>query len=145
MKPRPNVKRARNLRQSGNVPEQIAWDALRSLRAQGFPVRRQHPIGPFIVDFAIVKAKLAIEIDGGVHCLPHVAENDVDRERKIRDLGWRVVRLSADTAMSKDHVLALMQRELGLGERRPSSAKEHPHPRPLSRKAGEGGGECGYG
>ncbi|WP_375206766.1 endonuclease domain-containing protein [Hyphococcus sp.] len=70
MKPaKPQIKRARHLRQTANLPEQRAWSALRTLRKHGFPVRRQHPIGPYVVDFAIVRERLVIEIDGGVH--PH--------------------------------------------------------------------------
>lgn len=114
MKPRPFTNRARSLRKSANTPEQIAWGTLRELRRQGFPVRRQHAVGRFIVDFAIVKAKLAIEIDGGIHKLPAVAENDANREKEIIEKGWRVLRVPAATAMSRDHLCALVQEELGL-------------------------------
>lgn len=114
MKPRPNTTRARSLRRQANAPEQIAWETLRSFRAQGLPVRRQHQIGRFIVDFAIVKAKLAIEIDGGVHRLSSVAEKDAIRDKEISEQGWRVLRVPAETAMNEQYFLALMQKELGL-------------------------------
>jgi very-short-patch-repair endonuclease len=106
--------RARSLRKSANLPEQRAWDALRSLRQQGFPVRRQHPIGRYIVDFAITKAKLVVEINGGIHNMKSVAEKDGIRESEISALGWRVVRVPASMAMSADHLLALLQKELGI-------------------------------
>ncbi|MBB5518169.1 very-short-patch-repair endonuclease [Amphiplicatus metriothermophilus] len=77
-------------------------------------MRRQHPIGPFIVDFAIVKAKLVIEIDGGVRRLSSVSEKDAVREQAIRGQGWRLLHVPAATAMSRDHLLALVQKELGL-------------------------------
>ena len=114
MKPRPTINRARSLRQISNAPEQIAWEALRGFRKQGFPVRRQHSVGRYVVDFAVVKAKLVIEIDGGIHQLRSVAEKDVSREREITEKGWRVLRIPAETAMSGDHVCALVQKELGL-------------------------------
>lgn len=114
MERRKNTKRARSLRKIANTPEQIAWEALRQLRKQGFPVRRQHPIGKFIADFAIVKEKLVIEIDGGIHALPEVAERDMKREQMLVSNGWRVLRIPAETAMSKDHLFALVQKELNL-------------------------------
>jgi hypothetical protein len=63
----PDIHRARRLRSMTNAQEQLAWDALRKLRPLGFPVRRQHPSGGYFVDFAIVIARLVIEIDGSVH------------------------------------------------------------------------------
>jgi very-short-patch-repair endonuclease len=41
------TKGARRLRQSANFPEVAAWQTLRRLRAEGFPVKRQFPIGPY--------------------------------------------------------------------------------------------------
>ncbi|NOX81517.1 MAG: DUF559 domain-containing protein [Alphaproteobacteria bacterium] len=114
MKTHAHTARARSLRKNANTPEQIAWEALRKLRRQGFPVRRQHPIGRFIVDFAILKARLVIEIDGGVHRLSSVAQKDAIREKEITEQGWRVLRLPAASAMSGNYLLALMQKELGL-------------------------------
>ena len=114
MEPRPNINRARSLRKSANTPEQVAWETLREFRKHGFPVRRQHPVGRFVADFAIVKAKLVIEIDGGIHNLPSIAERDAIRETAINENGWRVLRVDAATAMSRDHLCALVQNELSL-------------------------------
>ena len=109
-----SIRRARSLRRRANAPEQAAWETLRQFRKQGYAVRRQHPVGCYIVDFAILKANLVIEIDGGVHALPDVAENDAVREKEIISKGWRVLRIPASHAMSKDHLSALVQKELGL-------------------------------
>jgi very-short-patch-repair endonuclease len=102
------------LRQSANAPEQIAWSTLRILRQHGFPVRRQHPIGPYIVDFAVIKARLVIEIDGGIHALSEVAQRDATRQQANEALGWRVIRIPSEVAFSTDHLLEITQRELGL-------------------------------
>ena len=101
----PLVSRARRLRQDLNGPERAAWDALRKLRPYGIAVRRQHPVGPYVVDFAITKRQLVIEIDGGVHRLESVRARDELRERKITALGWRVLRLSAEEALSRDYLV----------------------------------------
>ena len=61
--------RGQLLRNHASALEQRAWKILRRLRDDGFHIRRQHPVGPYFVDFAVVKSRLAIEIDGGVHDL----------------------------------------------------------------------------
>ena len=106
--------RARTLRQSANGPEDAAWRALRQLRAHGFPVRRQHPIGGMIVDFAITKARLVIEIDGGIHKLPDVQARDAERDARLTALGWDILRIPASDALDADHLVRFVQEKLGL-------------------------------
>jgi very-short-patch-repair endonuclease len=49
---------ARKLRRSLSPPEARLWSRLRA-RAPGTPVfRRQHPIGPYVLDFYCAKAAL---------------------------------------------------------------------------------------
>jgi len=103
---------ARRFRRESNIPEQRAWQTLRTLRKHGYPVRRQHPVEGFLVDFAILRAKLAIEIDGGIHRLPEVAARDMARQKRLEDAGWTVLRLPAETAMSEDHLMAAVQNAL---------------------------------
>ncbi len=105
------TKLARRLRRDANAPERAAWAALRMLRERGFAVRRQHPVGPYVVDFAIVARKLVIEIDGGVHRLK--AADDALRQSHLEGLGWRVVRVKPEVALSRDHLLDLIERVLG--------------------------------
>jgi very-short-patch-repair endonuclease len=45
----------------------------------GVPIRRQHPIGPYIVDFYCPAARLVIELDG-----PHHREVDAQRHHDAR-------------------------------------------------------------
>ena len=111
---KPDIYRARHLRREANAPEQVAWEALRGLRAVGFPARRQHPIGGYVVDFAVVKARLVIEIDGSVHGSEQARADDATRQAEIERLGWRVLRLDAQDAMSRDHVFAVVSEALGL-------------------------------
>jgi very-short-patch-repair endonuclease len=56
--------RARELRRQMSLPEIVLWQALRKARLGGLRFRRQHPIGPYIVDFYCPAARLAIEVDG---------------------------------------------------------------------------------
>jgi len=112
--PKPDTNRARKLRKSANLPEQTAWQALRKLRVHGYPVRRQHPIGGYFADFAIVKARMIIEIDGGVHDLDGVNKKDAIRQAYLEREGWRIVRVSSETALIPDHIWARITTELGL-------------------------------
>ena len=114
MSRRPQISHARRLRQDANTPEQIAWQTLRQLRQHGYAVRRQHPIGRYIVDFAIIKAKLVIEIDGGIHQLEAVRQRDAARQTKLEAMGWRVLRIDAQSALSEDYVFATVSEALGL-------------------------------
>ena len=110
----PKTYRARRLRQDANAPEQAACQTLRELRGHGFPVKRQYPIGAYIADFAIHRAKLVIEIDGGIHDREAVAAHDMVRQREIEALGWRVVRFTADEALSADVLWGRVTGMLGL-------------------------------
>jgi very-short-patch-repair endonuclease len=81
--------KARLLRFGMTDAERRLWSALRGRRLKNFKFRRQHPLGPFVLDFACVEHRLVIEADGGQH-----AENDDDRRRTgwLEAQGWRVCR-----------------------------------------------------
>ena len=64
------------------------WQRLRA-RQLGVKFRRQHPIGPYIADFACCSAKLVVEIDGDTHREAY----DMHRDRWLESRGWRVMRL----------------------------------------------------
>jgi very-short-patch-repair endonuclease len=57
--------RARKLRSNMTDAEQKLWHALRSKQISQARFRRQHPLGPYIADFACIEKKLIIELDGG--------------------------------------------------------------------------------
>jgi very-short-patch-repair endonuclease len=58
---------ARKLRRNLTDAERKLWHYLRQRQLGGFHFRKQCPIGPFIADFACLKAKLIVEVDGGQH------------------------------------------------------------------------------
>src|SRR5579871_941304 len=59
--------RARRLRSSMTDAETRLWRALRRDQLMGFHFRRQHPVGPFTLDFYCSSLRLAVELDGGQH------------------------------------------------------------------------------
>ncbi len=86
---RPRTRRARLLRQNASDAERLLWRALREMNLP-VKVRRQHPVGRHIADFAIPARKLAIELDGGQHGA--TIEADESRSRALNAHGYRVIR-----------------------------------------------------
>jgi very-short-patch-repair endonuclease len=69
-------------------------------RKPGAPVfRRQHPIGPYVLDFFCAKARLALEIDGMSHDLGDRPQRDASRDDWLRARGLTVMRVAASEAM----------------------------------------------
>lgn len=84
--------RAKELRSNTTEPEQLLWRALRNIPVYGSHFRRQVPIGPYVADFACLKARLLIELDGGHHADDEVATRDERRTRWLESEGYRVIR-----------------------------------------------------
>ena len=64
---------------------------LRSRPLKGYRFRRQHVIGPFIVDFICIEQALIIELVNQQHALGLPA--DLQRKFFLESLGYRVLRL----------------------------------------------------
>ncbi|MCF8505895.1 MAG: endonuclease domain-containing protein [Caulobacter sp.] len=84
---------ARRLRKSMTRSEVALWSALRGKRLAGLRFRRQHPLGPFVVDFYCAAQRLAVEVDGAVHGTERVSEGDAERDQWIEKSGVRIVRI----------------------------------------------------
>ena len=84
--------RAQTLRSHLTDAERILWSRLKSRQLGGWQFRNQHPISPYIVDFAVVKLKLAIELDGATHSTAEELERDERRRRSLEMRGWTVLR-----------------------------------------------------
>ena len=84
---------AKRMRKAPTLAEQRLWKELRKLDLRGSHFRRQVPMGLFIVDFVCHRARLAIEVDGGIHDLPSVAARDAIREEWLNHRGYTVVRV----------------------------------------------------
>jgi very-short-patch-repair endonuclease len=65
------------------------WQKLRN-KQLGVDFRRQHPAGPYFLDFYCSALRLAIELDGGQHGQPNAKQHD---ERRTRWLAERDVTL----------------------------------------------------
>ena len=76
-------------------------------------VRRQAPIGKFIVDFVCHEKKIIIEVDGGQHA---ESATDVARDKWFEDAGYRVLRYwNNDVLRNPNGVLEAILLELSSG------------------------------
>ena len=89
------VAAARRLRAEMSLPEVLLWDVIRRRRLGGLRFRRQHPVGPYVLDFYCPSAKLAVEVDGGAHDHPDRMRRDAARDELLAARGIRVLRLQA--------------------------------------------------
>ncbi len=99
----------RVLGQEMTTPERILWRQLRATQT-GVKFRRQHGIGPYIVDFYCPSLKLALEIDGDSHFMNEAAQTyDQERTRYLTQLGIDVLRFTNLEVMKNlDGVLAVI-------------------------------------
>ena len=76
------------------LPEVILWQHLRR-RSDGLKFRRQHPAGPYVLDFYCEEARLFIEVDGASHDFGDAPVNDVYRNSWLAEAGIRTLRIPA--------------------------------------------------
>ena len=101
------VPRARTLRQSSTDAEQLLWQRLRSRQLAGCKFRRQHPFGPYILDFVCIEQGLVVELDGGQHAEAAAQAYDEKRSRWLQQQGLRVLRFwNHDVLQQTNEVLA---------------------------------------
>ena len=81
---------ARELRSALTPAEDRLWSAIRKDQLAGLRFRRQHPVGPFILDFYCPRARLCVELDGGIH--DQQRERDQARTEALATVGVRVIR-----------------------------------------------------
>ena len=109
------MQRRRRLRQECTDTEMAVWKLLRNRRFVGFKFRRQHPVGPFIVDFYCARAALVLELDGGQHFEAAAQERDAARSDFLRSKGLRVVRFQNDEVLRESEaVMAVIASALGI-------------------------------
>ncbi|MEQ1616303.1 MAG: endonuclease domain-containing protein, partial [Hyphomicrobiaceae bacterium] len=85
--------RARALRNSMAESEWLLWSVLRKRQLSGCRFRRQHPMGPYVVDFICLEKGLIIEVDGGHHSDPDQIRHDEVRTRWLEERGFQVMRV----------------------------------------------------
>jgi very-short-patch-repair endonuclease len=123
--------RARELRRKKTLGEKAMQEYLRSFRPYGARFRRETPIGPYVVDFAWLSAKLVVEVDGATHDLAGSIEHDAAKDSFLKSRGFTVIRVrDGDAIANAPHAYAPIEETL-----RPHLSYPSPSPSP------QGGGE----
>jgi very-short-patch-repair endonuclease len=92
--------KARRLRHAPTDAEQALWKVLRRKALYGASFRRQHPVGPYVLDFYCPAAHLAVEIDGGQHALAEVQAHDRRRDAWLAAKNIRMLRFWNNEVLS---------------------------------------------
>ena len=79
----------------------------------GLKFRRQHPTGPYVVDFFCQEVGLVVEIDGASH--EDREEKDSERTAYLEKQGLRVFRVTNANVMGDPEAVAMgIAREVGV-------------------------------
>ena len=102
---------SRKLRKEMTDAELHLWRYLRMRQIRGLKFRRKCPIGSYILDFACVELKIALELDGGQHA--EIKEKDAERIRWLNVHDWKVLRFWNNDVLQKiDSVLEAIDNAL---------------------------------
>lgn len=82
---------AKKLRNTLTDSEALLWNHIKG-KQLGVKFRRQHPISNYIADFYCHEARIVIELDGNIHNLPEILQNDIERQKHVEELGLIVLR-----------------------------------------------------
>jgi len=111
-----------------SLPEVVLWQQLRR-RPDGLKFRRQHPAGPYVLDFYCEEARLCIEVDGAAHDFGDAPAADAYRDTWLADAGIRTLRIPArDVLHNLEGVLQLIILESGARPLHHSAATNGPPP-----------------
>jgi len=116
--------------------ERAAWKQLRLLRDEGFAFRREQAVGRFRADFACLRRRVIVEVDGGVHDLPGRRERDAARDVWLHAEGFVVLRFEERVILSEANWLADVRAKL-------LQQPEAPYRRRARSLPLEGGGQGG--
>ncbi|MGB7001728.1 MAG: HsdR family type I site-specific deoxyribonuclease [Halobacteriota archaeon] len=107
------IKRVRDLRKNQTEAEIIFWELVKNKKLLGLKFRRQHQIGHYIVDFYCHSERLIIELDGEVHNTPEQKTKDGKRDKYLKSLGNRILRVNnTELFENTENVLKVIEKSL---------------------------------
>jgi len=138
--PRTTKDRAKSLRRQMSLPEVLLWKAIKGRKLNGLAFRKQHPLGPYVLDFYCDAKRLAVEVDGGSHSFGDRPARDQRRDAWLLANGVTTLRLSAslildDVDDATRAILAYVEDEAGSASRRRAEWAATPSVSALARRS----------
>jgi very-short-patch-repair endonuclease len=88
------------------------WVRLKGRQLDGYQFRRQHPVGPYILDFYCEAARLAVEVDGYSHEVGDAPAYDARRDAWLLEHGITTLRIGDELAKRPNDAAATVLDEL---------------------------------
>jgi very-short-patch-repair endonuclease len=89
---------ARHLRRNQTEAERHLWRHLKNRQLAGHRFRRQHPLGPYVLDFVCLEVALVIELDGSQHL---DSPTDKVRDARLASDGFHTLRFWNNDALAR--------------------------------------------
>ena len=121
------------LRGQATDAERALWRLIRAGQVSGAKLRRQHELGPYVLDFFCPERSMVVEADGGHHLDADKQVADAERTRYLRGRGLHVLRFTnIEILREPGSVLQVILAALGT-----------PSPSPSPRGRGDAAGRSG--
>jgi very-short-patch-repair endonuclease len=119
---------ARRLRKSMSPPERRLWWALMACSGE-FKFRRQHAVGPFVLDFFCAPAALCVEVDGATHYADSQATRDKNRDDWLARKGIATIRVPSTEVRDNVEGVVMLILEAARSRTPPPRKARFPSPR----------------
>ena len=120
---------ARRLRKTMTPQEVKLWVHRRSWKSRGYYFRRQVPRDGYILDFACLRHRLIVEIDGGQHNFGVQEIPDRERDARFESQGFQILRFwNNDVDKNLSGGLETIDRALRDKYPHPVGCADHPPP-----------------
>jgi very-short-patch-repair endonuclease len=90
-----------------SYPEKIAAKKLNELNIEYVS---EYKVGRYFIDFALLKDKIAIEIDGQQHELKDRKESDKNKDNFLKNIGWKVYRIKYPYENIRKNIEIILQK-----------------------------------
>ena len=114
----------KSLRNNATAPEAMLWLRLKGKQIEGLKFRRQHGVGPFVLDFYCPELRLGIELDGKVHDTYGAYEYDTTRTRFLNEN--RILILRYKNEVVYQNIEAIVEDIIRIKEEREKARSDHP-------------------
>jgi len=118
------------LRKNMTPAEAAFWTIAKASQIDDRKFRRQHSVGPYILDFYCPSERLAVELDGDNHFNEESEQKDRERKQYLDYYGIKVVRFeNRQVFQDPDGMIEIIRRHFGWWEkeqRDPPFHQEYP-------------------